>query len=199
MRTRLVIAIACLLLCSCAGRPGSGWDQAVNLEAGTRFIPLELWTGKAWKGELVIKEHHANVVFGFNNMKSIVGPTDWYNPRTGEYDTVYRRWHRGFKPERLQIYRVNDMQDGIGRVYDSQGGRFLNEASHFPLGLWREGESRSYADDYKTTIIIEKLDFVFRGVPHSLQYRWKIGDCAGCDVSYVYSPGQGLVDVFQHH
>ena len=44
-------------------------------------------------------------------------------------------------------------------------------------------------------MIIQKLDFTYDGVPHSLQFR-RIADGGkkpGTNVIYVYSPGLGLV------
>jgi hypothetical protein len=44
-------------------------------------------------------------------------------------------------------------------------------------------------------IIIQKLDFTYDGMQHSLQFRWIVdgGNKPGTDIIYVYSPGLGLV------
>ncbi len=44
---------------------------------------------------------------------------------------------------------------------------------------------------------MRELDFVYKGVPHSLRFHWLIdeGRGKGTDMIYTYSPGRGLVDI----
>ena len=46
-------------------------------------------------------------------------------------------------------------------------------------------------------LTIEKLDFSYEGVPHSLQFHWVVdgGRARGTDMRYIYSPGRGLASV----
>jgi hypothetical protein len=46
-------------------------------------------------------------------------------------------------------------------------------------------------------VTIKDLDFVYKGIPHSLRFHWLIdeGRGRGTDMIYTYSPGRGLVDV----
>jgi hypothetical protein len=46
-------------------------------------------------------------------------------------------------------------------------------------------------------VTIKDLDFVYKGIPHSLRFHWLIdeGRGRGTDMINTYSPGRGLVDV----
>jgi hypothetical protein len=70
--------------------------------------------------------------------------------------------------------------------------------------VWKEGETRVFDvscnnGGLKRTIelTIERLDFVFDGVPHSLEFHWVVdgGKGSNTDMHYIYSPGRGLVSL----
>ena len=74
----------------------------------------------------------------------------------------------------------------------------------FPLGIWKENETRMFDVSCnngtlrrRIELTIEKLDFNYDGVPHSLQFHWVAdgGKGRGTDMRYVYSPGRGLASV----
>ena len=74
----------------------------------------------------------------------------------------------------------------------------------FPLGLWREGETRVFDVSCdsgrlrrKIELTIKKLDFEHEGAPHSLQFHWVVdgGKKYETDMHYTYSPGRGLVSL----
>jgi len=184
---------------SCAA-PLANWPASYDSKTGARFIPVELWTGAEWDGKRVITLSKANLEFGRANEKNITGPFEWTHPKTGENLLVYERNNAG----KRQLFTVTNDGTGLGRVYDSRYDRDCVNEVKFPLGYWRQGETRVYevkCNGFKTPrplkVTIEDLDFVYKGVPHSLRFHWLIdeGRGRGTDMIYTYSPGKGLVDV----
>ncbi len=178
------------------------WDDAYDAGAKTRFIPVELWTGAKWDGDRSLKMTKADLTFGSRDHKTIKGPVGWTDPVNGTQYDVYERFNRNKK----QLFTVRPDKAGIGRVFDSRGKRVCEPGFKFPLGLWKEGESRSFKvkcwrrgksfmREMKITIL--KIDFEFEGVAHSLRYHWIAdgGGKEGLDNEYVYSPGYGNVAV----
>ena len=164
-----------------------------------RFIPVELWTGGNWDGKHELRMAPINQGFGHREDKRIVGPVPYVRPGAKEPIQVYERWNRGKK----QLFALSSRGDGLGRVYDSRYERNCTDEVKFPLGVWKQGETRRFVISCEggksrhLEVTIEKIDFVHAGVPHSLQFHWLMdgGRGRGTDMRYVYSPGLGLVDV----
>lgn len=163
-----------------------------------RFIPIELWTGSNWDGRRALALPKADLTFGKNNHKRIYGPREWTHDQSGTAHQVYERHNRN----KVQYFAVNLRGDGLGRVFDSRYGRYCPDEVKFPLGWWKKGEMRSYdivCDGRKRHIdvTITRLDFIFDGVPHSMEFHWKLDDGTkrGSNNHYTYSPGKGLVRV----
>jgi hypothetical protein len=205
----LVFGAVCLVLLWGAGRglASSVWDDATERDAaGTpvrRFIPVELWTGAEWDGERVLaltpeRLSHKPSIPADHPVITIEGPEPWAEDPSV---MVLKRARRsGRSGEIVQLFRINAQGDGIGRVTDVRQSRRREsaEASKFPLGWWRAGETRAYDDRQLTRIIIEELDYVFLSVPHALRFRWQTNLKSDGDNSYVFAPGRGLVAVFHH-
>lgn len=177
------------------------WADAYDPAAKTRFIPVELWTGAAWDGAKVIKAGKADLTFGAGGAKRITGPEPFVRPDTNETIQVYRRENRG----KVQLFTISSGKDGLGRVYDSRNDkRPCTDEVKFPLGLWKQGETRTFelkcgSRTRQIRLKIEEIDYVYRGYPHSLRYRWTLdGGGKGSDNTYVYSPGKGNVEVQEH-
>jgi len=143
----------------------------------------------------------ANLSFGRYLEKSIIGPVAWTRPSTGEVIQVYERKNKSKK----QLFTLSSRGDGLGRVFDSRYGRDCVDEVKFPLGLWREGETRVFDVACnngkllrKIVLTIERLNFDYSGVPHSLQFHWVVqdGKGRGADEHYTYSPGRGLVSLY---
>ena len=111
---------------------------------------------------------------------------------------VYRRENRS----KLQLFTIRSDLDGLSRTFDSRGNRICINAIKFPLGNWREGETRKFSFNCwktgrlkrrKVEITIEKIDFTYDGVDHALRYRWVAdgGGKRGLDMVYTYAPGLG--------
>lgn len=175
----------------------SKWAASYDPAAKTRFIPVELWTGAEWDGTRELRMTRADLSFGKRGEKRITGPVAWTRPGSGEAMQVYERNNRGKK----QFFAMSTRGDGLGRVFDSRYERDCVDEVKFPLGLWKEGETRVFEVSCnngkmrrKIVLTIEKLDFVHEGVPHSLQFHWVVdgGKGRGTDMHYIYSPGRGL-------
>ncbi len=111
---------------------------------------------------------------------------------------VYKR----INGSKEQLFTISSRLDGIGRVYDSRYGRDCVDEVKFPLGLWHQAESRLFdvpcnggANHREIRVTIEKLDFAYNGVPHTLQFHWQILNESGpaTNMHYTYQPGAGLL------
>lgn len=173
---------------------------ALSAETASRFIPVELWTGGPWNADAAIRWPKVDFTFGRRDDKRIRGPIDWTRPGSGERIRVYERTNKG----KVQLFTLRRDGQGLGRVYDSRYGRDCIDDVKFPLGVWKQGETRRYSipcnggkmvRDIAVTIL--ELDFEHHGVEHSLRFRWIAdgGGKPGTDMTYTYSPGKGLVDL----
>ena len=201
VRLRSGVLLAMLAFVGVAsGAELSPWAASYDPVAKTRYIPVELWTGAEWDGSRELKMAPADLAFGKRSEKRISGPLAWKRPGTGETIQVYERDNRGKK----QLFALSSRGDGLGRVFDSRYGRDCIDEVKFPLGVWKDSETRTFEVSCNNGALrrtikmtIEKLDFVFAGVPHSLQFHWVVdgGKGRGTDMHYVYSPGRGLVSL----
>lgn len=199
----LVSAMIAATACGAIAADLSAWAKGTDRDGKTRFIPVELWTGSPWNGERVIGLPKANLTFGKRSNKSVAGPFEWKRPDTGEALMVYERRSGAT----IQLFTLRKDKTGLGRVYDSRYPRECVDAIKFPLGIWRQGETRRYefscnqGTKIRTVeLTIEEIDFVFSGVPHSLRFRWIVdgGKGAGTHMVYTYSPLKGLVHLVEN-
>lgn len=199
--TLVVLAVGWLALPALGGAAEpSAWDRAYDPATKTRFIPLELWTGGAWDGREAIEVSPADIRFGAHRNKRIKGPVDYLRPSTGETIQVYERTNDG----KTQLFTLRADRTGLGRVADSRYPRDCIDESKFPLGRWTQGEKRVYSvpcnggTKLRTIeLTITKIDFNYRGKPHSLEFHWLVdgGREKGTNVTYTYSPGEGMTRV----
>ena len=183
---------------SAASAAEDPWAASYDAATGNRFIPAQLWTGSPWDGRREIDLPKADLTFGNRGEKRLRGPVVWTRPSTGETIQVYERLNK----DKKQLFTISSDKTGMGRVFDSRYARDCIDEVKFPLGLWKQGEVRTYtvscnggAKLRPLVVTIQKIDFTYRGVAHSLQFHWLIdgGKGAARDVTYVYSPGKGLV------
>ena len=170
-------------------------SQSIGSE---RFIPLELFTGGEIREDKEIKFTNANLVFGEKKRKKIVGPEDWKNPQTGETIKVYKRTRKGQSGLKTQLFTVTNDGQCIGRVWDSRrGGRVIQNGCKFPLGVWKEGETRSFegssgGKSRKIELTILKLG---KKQKDKVKFNWKLYDGSGKlmdDNDYTFSPGKAM-------
>jgi hypothetical protein len=178
----------------------SKWAASYDPAPKTRFIPIELWTGAEWDGTRELRLAPANLSFGKGGEKRVTGPVAWTRPATGETAQVYERSNKGKK----QLFALSSRGDGLGRVFDSRYDRDCVDEVKFPLGVWKEGETRVFDVSCnngrlrrRIELTIEQIDFVYNGVPHSLRFHWVVdgGKGRGTDMHYIYSPGRGRVSL----
>ena len=170
-------------------------SQSIGSE---RFIPLELFTGGDIREDKEIKFTNANLVFGEKKRKKIVGPENWKNPQTGETIKVYKRTRKGQNGLKTQLFTVTNGGQCIGRVWDSRrGGRVIKNGCKFPLGVWKEGETRSFEGSSggkprKIELTILKLG---KKQKDKVKFNWKLYDGRGKlmdDNDYTFSPGKAM-------
>ena len=170
-------------------------SQSIGSE---RFIPLELFTGGDIREDKEIKFTNANLVFGEKKRKKIVGPEDWKNPQTGETIKVYKRTRKGQNGLKTQLFTVTNDGQCIGRIWDSRrGGRVIKNGCKFPLGVWKEGETRSFegtsgGKPRKIELTILKLG---KKQKDKVKFNWKLYDGSGKlmdDNDYTFSPGKAM-------
>ena len=167
--------------------------------ADERFIPLELFTGGEIREDTEIKFTNANLVFGEKKRKKIVGPEEWKNPQTGKTIKVYKRTRKSQSGLKTQLFSVTNDGQCIGRVWDSRrGGKVIKNGCKFPLGIWKEGETRSFkgASGGKPRII--ELTILKLGKNHKdkVKFNWKLYDGSGKlmdDNDYTFSPGKAMI------
>lgn len=186
------------------------WEGATDRVALSRFIPMQLIVPGAWDGTRRID---LPIAEGIDSEGTLwTGPQEWRNPHTGEVLTVYDR-RRTTPREGSVEQKMAVRADGsaIGRVYDSRfGGLVCDQEAKFPLGVWKQGEVRTFDYLCLTTrggrvverrraarITIEELDYEYNGIAHSVRFRWLFSDRDSGEVldhrTYVFSPGRGLV------
>ena len=170
-------------------------SQSIGSE---RFIPLELFTGGDIREDTEIKFTNANLVFGEKKRKKIVGPENWKNPQTGETIKVYKRTRKGQNGLKTQLFTVTNDGQCIGRIWDSRrGGRVIKNGCKFPLGVWKEGETRSFegtsgGKPRKIELTILKLG---KKQKDKVKFNWKLYDGSGKlmdDNDYTFSPGKAM-------
>ncbi len=165
---------------------------------GERFIPLELFTGGEIRNDTEIKFTKANLVFGDKKRKKIIGPEDWEHPNTGEKIKVYKRTRKGQSGLKTQLFTITNDGQCIGRVWDSRrGGRVIKNGCKFPLGVWKEGETRTFigSSGGKSRKIELKILKLGKKQNDSVKFNWKYYDGSGKlmdDNDYTFSPGKAM-------
>ena len=186
------------------------WARSFDATTQVRYIALELILGAPWDGQRKIVMPEGSFVEGVaRDASTWRGPVHWRHPDNGESMLVYERMRRGV----AQRFSVRKDAAAIGRVSDTRFGiSSCEEEAKYPLGEWRQGETRRF--EYRcwygsaetkrsasmvATITIENVDFNYGGVEHSLRMRWvfsrkddgKVLD----DRIYVFAPDRGMVSV----
>jgi len=171
-------------------------------QANERFIPLELFTGGEIREDTEIKFTNANMVFGDKKRKKISGPEDWKNPNTGEIIKVYKRTRKSQSEVKTQLFTITNNGQCIGRVWDSRrGGRIIVNGCKFPLGVWKEGETRSFEGSSggkprKIELTILKLG---KKQNSSIKFNWKLYNMKNGklmdDNDYTFAPGKAMVEL----
>jgi len=202
VRSPAAVSTAALVFLTCAAAAAGPdpWAASYDPASGTRFIPIELWTGGEWDGGRELRMTPADLTFGKRGEKRLVGPIAWTRAGSGQTLQVYERDNRGKK----QLFALSSRGDGLGRVYDSRYGRDCIDEVKFPLGSWKKSERRTFqvscnGGKLRRTIelTIEEIDYVYGDVPHSLRFHWVVdgGRQPNTDMIYIYSPRRGLVYV----
>ena len=167
--------------------------------ANERFIPLELFTGGEVRNDTEIKFTKADLVFGEKKTKKITGPENWKNPNTQEVIKVYKRTRKDQTELKTQLFTITNNGQCIGRVWDSRrGGSVIKNGCKFPLGFWKEKETRifegsSNGKPRKIELTILKLG---KKQNSSIKFNWKLYNMKNGklmdDNDYTFSPRKAM-------
>ena len=90
----------------------------------------------------------------------------------------------------------------IGRIWDSRrGGRIIENGCKFPLGIWKEGETRSFEGSSggkprKIELTILKLG---KKQNSSIKFNWKLYNMKNGklmdDNDYTFAPGKAMIEL----
>ena len=170
------------------------------------FIPVELWLGENITGSEKIIFPEANFKFGYKERHKIKGPIIWENSKTNQNIKVYVRSRYSKKEDKeiSQLWTVTNNNQCLGRVFDNRGNRFIENGCKFPIGFWKQGESRSFTSNYFDerkgkyirikTITILNLENKDKSC---LKFNWKSSQ-KGTVIDkniYEYCPRKGLIKV----
>ena len=167
-----------------------------------RFIPLELFTGGKIRNDTEIKFTKTNLEFGEKKKKKIEGPENWDHPNTGEKIKVYKRTRKGQSGLKTQLFTITNDGQCIGRIWDSRrGGRIIENGCKFPLGIWKEGETRSFEGSSggkprKIELTILKLG---KKQNSSIKFNWKLYNMKNGklmdDNDYTFAPEKAMIEL----
>lgn len=204
----LAMTIALLLSAGCASTQQT-WKGSIDRQTKSRFIPIELWSGRAWTGGETLALRTTDVTFGKRNHKRIRGPYQWKHPMTGETLSVFERTNNTTKGLKRQLFTVNPDGTGLAKVFDERPGQkrryFSSNAVLFPLGVWKKGEKRVF-EYYEfvegkrskrfATIHIRRLYYEYKKTKYALKYDYIAEDTQGNVLyheNFIYGPGKGLM------
>ena len=170
-------------------------------QANERFIPLELFTGGEIRKDKEIKFTKADLIFGEKSRKKIIGPKDWKHPYSGKTIQVYKRIRKSQSGEKIQLFTVTNDSQCIGRVWDSRrGGRVIKNGCKFPLGTWKQGETRTFlgSSGGKPRKIQLKILKLGKDQNSDIKFNWKLYDGSGKlmdNNDYTFSPGKAMTEL----
>ena len=168
------------------------------------FIPVELWLGENISESEKIIFPEVNFKFGYKERHKIKGPIIWKNSKTNQNIKVYVRSRYSKKEDKeiFQLWTVTNNNQCLGRVFDNRGNRFIENGCKFPIGFWKQGESRSFTSNYFDkikgnykrikTITILKLE---KDNKSCLKFNWKSSQTGTVidENIYEYCTRNGLV------
>jgi len=184
------------------------WQASIDSAKKERFIPVELWTGAPWDGGRDLAMKTVEATYGYRKTVYLIkGPLAWKHPVTGETCTVYERLNPG-GGDKKQLFAINPEKSGLGRVYDARvafGLRMFSGGLKFPLGVWKEGETRKFeyrhfSDTRESkrmeTLTLRRVDFEYGGAQHCIDFDWTLTDGGRKTIdrnNYIYCPGRSMV------
>ena len=173
--------------------------------ANERFIPLELFTGGEIRDDTDIKFTPADKVFGKKKRKKIVGPLDWRGIGSEEIIKIYKRTekNREGKVRKTQYFTITNDGQCMGRVYDQRrsGTKYIKNGCKFPLGLWKEDETRTFSvtDGGSSRTVELKILKLGKKPTDCVKFNWKLFDASTGqkygDNDYRFCKGRAMTDL----
>ena len=218
---RLTLWLHLTFLVLLAGSPQAAadsqvWEASINSQTKERYIPVDLWAGTDWEGKFELKMPPVDGTYRHRTSTYYIkGPTKWKHPVTGQTSLVYERINPGRNKDddKSQLFTINQDRSGLGRLFDGRPGRDTRTYSgglKFPLGLWKESETKSIVykvwDTSETeraeTITLKQMNFTYQGTPYCVEIYWTAADRSGRKSydrhTYIYCPGKSMVSQIQH-
>lgn len=212
----LLTSLTVLAMTSIGAADINTWQASINSQTKERYIPVELWAGTDWDGKFELKMPPVDGTYRHRTSTYYIkGPTDWKHPVTGQTSLIYERVNPGRNKgdDKSQLFTINQDQTGLGRLFDGRAGRDTRTYSgglKFPLGMWKEGETKSFV--YKVwsttemerveTITLKQMNFIYQSTPYCLEIYLTAADRSGRKTydrhTYVYCPGKSMVSQIQH-
>ena len=174
--------------------------------ANERFIPIELWLGGNITTSRKLSFPEVDFEFGYKERHKIKGPINWENSKTRENIRVYvrSRFSKKLNKEISQLWTYTNNNQCLGRVFDNRGNRVIENGCKFPIGLWKEGESRSFYSNYydekkghyKRTSMVTILN-LGKDENSCIEFKWKSSqkNLLVDENVYEYCPKVGLIRV----
>ena len=170
------------------------------------IIPVELWIAENISQSEKIVLPEVSFKFGYKERYKIKGPIIWKNSKTNKNIKVYvsSRYSKKEDKEISQLWTITNNNQCLGRVFDNRGKRFIENGCKFPIGFWKQGESRSFTSNYfderkgnyKRIITITILNLE-NNDKSCLKFNWKSSQ-KGTVIDeniYEYCPRKGLIKV----
>ncbi len=208
------VAIVALVSTPAMALDTKAWRDSINSQTKERYIPVELWAGAVWDGKRALKMPKVDGTYRHRRATyQIKGPMEWDHPTMGRKFLVYERINPGKDGVKWQLFTINADKNGLGRVYDGRpgrDGRLSTGGLKFPIGVWKESETRKFVyqvwgskeRERAESITILKIDFVFDGSAHCLEFYWTAANRNETNYydrqTYVYCPGNSMVSQTQH-
>ena len=174
--------------------------------ANERFISIELWLGGNITTSRKLSFPEVDFEFGYKERHKIKGPINWENSKTRENIRVYvrSRFSKKLNKEISQLWTYTNNNQCLGRVFDNRGNRVIENGCKFPIGLWKEGESRSFSSNYydekkghyKRTSMVTILN-LGKDENSCIEFKWKSSqkNLLVDENVYEYCPKVGLIRV----
>ena len=211
----LLMGLTVLAATSVSAADIKAWEASINSQTKERYIPVELWAGAAWDGKTELKMPAVDSTYHHRRAQyEIKGPMEWTHPLMGQTFVVYERINPGRDGVKLQRFTINQEKRGSGASTmqdQALGTRMFSGGLKFPLGRWKEGETRKFlykhyegsrVADRAETITIKQIDFQFQQSVHCLEFYWTATDRDEKRFydrqTYIYCPAMSMVSQIQH-
>ena len=112
---------------------------------------------------------------------------------------VYKRTRKGQTELKTQLFTITNNGQCIGRVWDSRrGGSVIKNGCKFPLGFWKEKETRTFegSSNGKPRKIVLTILELGKKPNSEITFNWKLYDLNSGELmddnDYTFSPAKAM-------